>query len=296
MPLTPSPSKVFASGRSIRTIAPLVLLAFLALTFAGCATRISRTKIINRLDVEVSLVREVKGFSTQPRNFQHPAIVSKERLRNILYAIEVDAPGEKGSTIRQPAIHADLLDQAAASLREALAEATPNDEIAVNLVRKEAKLGLFHTKYLTNFLASIKDDHLYLTFSRVEWPIPQSKEKDKLPQPRHDTAPMNIRVVSGDPLFFAGTRTLEIAWQDNVFRKPFRLPGSAGGEKRRRQVLFQSTVPKDELEKDASGGPGLADLSPDQLRALADLEEDRRGGQITEAAYQRAKRQLLRKR
>jgi len=41
---------------------------------------------------------------------------------------------------------------------------------------------------------------------------------------------------------------------------------------------------------------GLDRLPPEQLRALADLEEDRREGRITETAYQRERRQLLRKR
>ena len=45
-----------------------------------------------------------------------------------------------------------------------------------------------------------------------------------------------------------------------------------------------------------AGGVSIGDLTPEQLRALADLEEDRRKGRITEATYQRERRQLLRKR
>jgi hypothetical protein len=61
-------------------------------------------------------------------------------------------------------------------------------------------------------------------------------------------------------------------------------------------VLYQSDVPADEFGDEAGGATEFDDLSPEQLRALADLEEDRRQGRITEPAYQRARRELLRKR
>jgi hypothetical protein len=63
---------------------------------------------------------------------------------------------------------------------------------------------------------------------------------------------------------------------------------------------MQSDVPADEFGGDDDGEDAgdtrFEDLTPEQLRALADLEEDRRQGRITEPAYQRARRELLRKR
>jgi hypothetical protein len=103
-------------------------------------------------------------------------------------------------------------------------------------------------------------------------------------------------VVSGEHLFYAGPQALEIEWQSSVFRTAYHLPGTSGGEKRRREVLFQAPIPKDELREADDGSLSLDELTPEQLRTLADLEEDRRQGRITEAAYQRSKRQLLRQR
>jgi hypothetical protein len=109
---------------------------------------------------------------------------------------------------------------------------------------------------------------------------------------------MDFRVVSGQHLYYAGPQALEIDWQNPVFQTAYRLPGSTRGAKRRREVIAESAVPRDEREAASNRDDGVAigELTSDQLRALADLEDDRRDGRITETAYQRAKRQLLRQR
>jgi hypothetical protein len=109
---------------------------------------------------------------------------------------------------------------------------------------------------------------------------------------------MDFRVVAGDHLYYAGPQALEIDWQNPVFRVAYRLPGSTQGTKRRREIIDRSAIPQDEHEaaSDRENSVPIDELTPDQLRALADLEEDRREGRITELAYQRAKRQLLRRR
>ena len=107
---------------------------------------------------------------------------------------------------------------------------------------------------------------------------------------------MDFRVVSGEFLYFAGPQTLEIDWQNDVFRTAYRLPGSTGGEKRRREVLMQSPIPQAERKAMQGADVDVDTLTPEQLRALADLEEDRASGRITEQAYQRARRELLRPR
>ena len=55
-------------------------------------------------------------------------------------------------------------------------------------------------------------------------------------------------------------------------------------------------MPRSELEAESPGRGEIGDLTPEQLRALADLEEARRAGEITESDYQRARRDLLRDR
>jgi hypothetical protein len=284
--------------RTRRRIVSLALLVAVAVGFAGCAARSVRSPIINRWGVQVDLVREVKGFSTQPRGYEHPTIISKERMTHILNAIEVETRDEEIGVVREPAFHPEIVERTAEALVDALAEANPDQEVGVQALRKQMQLGVFHRKFLTSFLAYVKDGHLYLLLNRVDWKIPQKMEEERLPKPRRSYAPMNFRVVSGEHLFYAGPQALEIDWRNDAFRTAYRLPGTTSGERRRREILEQSPIPQD--EQDSAAGTSdvipLDELSSEQLRALADLEDDRREGRITEHAYQRARRQLLRRR
>jgi hypothetical protein len=283
-----------ATGRFVLLLSSILLCNALG----GCATRSVRTPIINRPGIEVDLVRQVKGFSTESRGFEHPTIISSERMSHILNAVEVETRGEGVSTIRQPAFHPEIVKRTAKAMAEALAKADPDQEIGVQVVRKEMRLGIFHHKFLTSLLAYVDEGHLYLFLSRVDWPIPQNHEGEPLPKPRHDYSPMSFRVVGGEHLYYAGPQVLEIDWQNPVFRAAYHLPGSTDGTKRRREIIDESPIPKEERDA-AAGGKGtigLEELSSEQLRALADLEDDRREGRITETAYQRARRQLLRRR
>ena len=265
---------------------------------SGCAARTVRSGFINRSGIEVDLVREVKGFATQSRGFEHPAIISVPRLSNILGAIEVETRDESGVTVRQSAFHREIIQETATALAEAFAEASPDDELGVQVIRKVMHYGVFNKKYLTSFLAYIDEGHLYLVLRRIDWFVSSNFKRDTFPKARRDYRPMKFRVVSGEPLFYAGPQTLEIAWRDPAFSQKFTLPGSSKGTKRRREVLLQSPLPKTERDvlEAPSTGIGIDELTPEQLRALANLEEDRQKGVITESAYQRAKRQLLRRR
>ena len=282
-----------------RTAAALAALACclpLLLT-TGCASRPHRHSIIDRTGMQVDLVHYARGFRTEPQGFDHPAIISKERLAHILGAIEIETREKKSTaTVRQPGFNAEMVEPIASALSEALREAGPDEEVGIQAVRKEQSLGIFHKKFLTTLLAWVKGDSLYIQLHRSEWEIPQAMEEKPLPEPIRNTRPMNFRVVSGEFLYFAGPQTLEIAFQNDVFKTAYQLPGSTGGEKRRREVLMQSPIPQAERKADDDSGISLDQLSPDQLRALADLEEDRRSGRITEQAYQQARRELLRAR
>lgn len=282
-------------SRSLSALAALTICLGLALT-SGCATRAKRHSIIDKVGMQVDLVRYVKGFRTEPQGFEHPAIISSERLVHILGAVEIETREKDGSTIRQPGIHPELVEPIASALSDALREAGPDQEVGLKAIRKERNLGIFHTKYLTSLLAYVKDGFLYLQLHRADWEIPQAKEEKPLPEPIRDTRPMDYRVVSGEYLYFAGPQTLEIAWNNDVFRSDYHLPGSTGGEKRRREVLFESPIPQAERKAADGADVSLDALTSEQLRALADLEDDRRSGRITEQAYQRARRELLRPR
>jgi hypothetical protein len=281
-----------------RSVILLALVVFSIGSLNGCATRTVRTSIIDEFSTSVDLIREVKGFRTQPRSFEHPAIISVPRLKHILAAIEIETQSKGTTTIRRPAFHPEIIEEAAIALAKGLARATPDHEVGVRIIRRQAVGGVLNKKYLTSFLAYVDTEHLYLTLRRADWFVARKTIEANLPKPRRDYRPMNFRVVSGEPLYYAGPQTLEIDWRDNVFRSPFKLPGSTKGVTRRREILFDSPIPVAEGEANNSqaGGLSLGDLSAAQLRALADLEDDRRNGVITEAAYQRAKRQLLRRR
>jgi len=329
-----------ALASSSRLIGLVGWVALIALV-GGCATRSVRSPIIDRMGVQVDLVRQVKGFTTQPLGYDHPTIISVVRMAHILNAVEIEtrekgkgairqpafhpeiveetakaisealaeagpdqAVGveietrEKGKgAIRQPAFHPEIVEETAKAISEALAEAGPDQEVGVKIIRKEMRFGVFHKKFLTSFLVHVSEDHLYLSLHRIEWFVSRRNE-DSLPEPRRDTHPMDFRVVSGEHLYYAGPQALEIDWQNPVFQTAYRLPGSSRGEKRRREVIDESPVPRSEREETSNRENRVAidELSPDQLRALADLEDDRREGRITETAYQRAKRQLLRQR
>ena len=286
-------------ARVIRTAAALALVATLGLAASGCATRNVRHNIQNDYLTTVDLVREVRGFSVQEKGYEHPAFISPTRLSNILRALEVEMQTEEG-TVRQPAIHPALLLRISEALSAALEEAGPNEEVAIKAVRKQRRLGVFDSKFLTTFLAHVEDQQLYVALRRIEWPLPSgaesTKTKNVLPDPIRERRSMDFRVVTGEPIYFAGPQDLEIDWRSEAFETAFNLPGSTKGRKRKREVLESSRIPKEEFTPAPGEAVGLDQLTPEQLRALADLEEDRREGRITETAYQRERRQLLRKR
>lgn len=285
-------------ARSSRRLVPCLLLIGLCLIacLPGCVTRNVRQPVIKRQLVEADLVREVAGFSVEERGFEHPAIISEERLTHILNAIEIETRAKGSGTIRQPAFHPEIVALTANALSTALREANSNEEVGIKVLRREARLGVFNNKYLTSFLAYVDDGHLYLLLRRVDFPIKESDESKPLPEPQRNRKSMDFHVVSGDPIYFAGLQDLEIDWQNDVFRTEFHLSGTTSGRKLRREIIQASPIPQDELEALQSDSVDLHEITPEQLRALADLEEERRNGLITETAYQRARRQLLRER
>lgn len=286
------------TSRAIGRLAVLATLILLGSSLGGCSTRSVRSPIIDRIGIQGELVRQVKGFTTQPQGYEHPAIISVERMAHILTAVEVETNTKGTKVLRQPAFHPDIVDKTAKAVAEALSKAGPDQDIAIQVIHKKMQLGVFNKKYLTSFIAYVKEGYLYLLLRRIEWLIPQSDLDGSLPKPRRDYSPMDFRVVAGDHLFYAGPQALEIDWQNPVFRFAYRLPGTTEGTKRRREILDSSAIPKAEQDKASGGDKSVAidELTPEQLRALADLEEDRREGRITELAYQRARRQLLRQR
>ena len=173
-------------SRSARALFVLLIGLLLGASLAGCATRTVRHSVIKRHAIEVDLVRQVAGFTVEKQGHEHPAIISTQRLSNILAAIEVETPAAGQGTIRQPAFPAEMIEKTAEGLAQALAEASPDEEVGVKVIRTQARLGLFSKKYLTTFLAYVDNGQLYLLLRRVDWPIKESDEKKPWPEPHQE--------------------------------------------------------------------------------------------------------------
>jgi hypothetical protein len=267
-----------------------VLLVPLAAAPLGCVTREVMEGTFERGGVEVSL-REIKrGFTVVPREFQHPLQISPQRLANILSAIDIRGREAELAGIRS-AFEPSQLQEIAAGLVDGLRKASPDQEIVVQVIRKQMQHLIFDRKKLTSFVAYAQDDLLYLHFSRVDWEIPERVKKTALPIPRVNEHPMKFRVVPSQGMFAEGVYAVAVEWQDAVFQQPLRRV-EPGDERRERTILLEapdlpparrSTLPAELLPY----------LTPTQLRALADLEEARQEGRLTEGHYRREREKIL---
>jgi hypothetical protein len=83
-----------------------------------------------------------------------------------------------------------------------------------------------------------------------------------------------------------------VDWRSERFGEAERIRVSPTGQIKRRTVLIDSPPAPDPAQ--AAPAPALPpNLSPDALRELADLEEQRRRGDLTEAQYQARRREIL---
>ena len=144
------------------------------------------------------------------------------------------------------------------------------------------------------FITYVRGDELYIHLSRSDWEIPPRRE-DSLPEPKIGKFPSNFRIVPGRAMELVDQQAVAVAWRDAIFKRPTRTRVSASGKLLRREILMES--PDDEPVPSASApvepAPIPTDLSPEALRALADLEERRRDGEISENRYQSERRQIL---
>ncbi len=265
----------------------LVALAVLALALASCGPRYARVTVHDRDGVTVLLRAEVGKHEAVNRGFTHPATISGVRITNILSRIDVRLESEKGSP-RVPAVPAEFLYPLGSLVSAALAKADPSQEVVVQAIRKERRLGIFTQRYLTSFVTYVVGDELLIHLSRVDYSIPKGDE-DNLREPWPERQVMPFAVLAGDGIVPVGAQAVTVAWRDPLFRSGEHLRLAPGGKAMRREILFESR--EEETESPAPEIKG--NLSPETLRALADLEESRRRGAITEAEYQERRRRIL---
>lgn len=269
-----------------------LVLALLPLALAtACATREVKQTHLDSKDIQIFLREYKKGFQVVPQGFQHPAQIASERLANILGAIDIRGREAELAGVRA-AFEPSQLPEISDALSRALRAASPDQEVAVVIVRKQMQHLLFDRKRLTSFVAYVRDDLLHLHFSRVDWEIPERAQKTGLPEPRVNEHPMKFRVIPAQGMFAEGVYAVSVEWQDDVFRRPLgRIDGE--GERRERTILLEEADRPGTRRRNPLPADLLPYLGPAQLRELADLEEARQEGRITEGRYRRERERLL---
>lgn len=275
-----------------RTLARSVaLLALVALQIVACA---HQTTIYD--DGKLTVMLRTRGKKTQ--GFDHPVTIAPVRLSHILSRIDVRLSAKDGQK-RVPAIPLGQLEAISAGLAKGLAEANPGQEVVIMSIRTQKHFGLFNQDYLTSLTSYQKDGTLFVHMGRVDWEVPPRRE-DRLPEPEPGEFPQSFRIVPSEHMDMIDQQALAIAWRDDLFERPTRTRLTPDGKLVRRTILMESDDPEPEPEaepsaKDKRPAPLPPNLSPDALRALADLEEERRDGTINEATYARKRLEILEK-
>ena len=270
-----------------------LLAGFVMSLATGCVTR--PVPIYDENGIQVFLRSEVRWMNTVDKGYQHPVTIAPVRVAHILSRIDLKPPSGfllsfEGDKNRVPAVQSDALYTIAEGVSKALAVANSDQEVVVMVIRDTKKWGVFDHDYLTSFVAFAHDDRLYVHMSRHDWEIPKTRD-ERIPEPRVGDNPQRFKLYAGTAMSLVSDQAVAIDWRDPVFAKPSRTRLLPSGEVVHREVLMESP----EEVKDATD-PGMAlpeDLSPAQLRSLADIEELRRSGRITETEYRARRRAIL---
>jgi len=267
-----------------------VAIALATLSLMGCATRFVKEQVFDSEGIRTYL-RTEKGFRrVVEKEYDHPVTIASVRLAHILSRIDVRHRAEDGGR-REGAIQTDMLFATAEGLSEALAQANSDQQAVVMAFRKERRLGVFDGEFLTSFVAYVRDGTLFVHLSRLDWPVPDRRGLD-IPEPRIGDDFSKFRIQGGEAITVIDPQSVAIDWRDTVFRRPTRTKVLPSGKVVRKTILLES--PAETWDDDVPEVPDLpAGLTPEQLRALADIEEARREGEITEPEYRARKRQVL---
>lgn len=273
--------------RTTRRKITLAVLLFCAGPLVGCVTT---TKKVFEQSGTIVKLQSRRGENLE---LDHPAVISPVRLSYILSRVDVRLSAKDGQQ-RVAAIPLETLELIADGLAKGLSEAGPNQRVIVNSIQNKKSLIVFAHKYLTSFIAYVKGENLFLHISRTDWEIPPRRE-DNLPEPKIGSFPDRFRVVPGIAMNIVDQQSLAVAWRDAIFSRPTRTRISPSGELIRRTILMESPIEEEELNMPMAGQsiPIPPGTSPGALRALADLEEQRRRGEISEVVYGNRRREIL---
>ncbi|MEM7409523.1 MAG: hypothetical protein AAF430_04710 [Myxococcota bacterium] len=281
---------------SHRPLAVAVLALVASGLLTSCITRPVKEPVFSERGVDVSLRSESRFFSTVEKGYEHPVTIAPVRVAHILSRIDLRPPEgylvalEGEPKKRVAAVRTNALFEIGEGISQALAAAGPDQEVVVMVVRETKRFGVFDHDYLTSFLVYARDDRLYLHMGHFEWEIPK-RRKDRLPEPRVGSAPQRYKILPSSAMSLVSSHSVAIDWRDAVFARPTRTRVLPSGEIVRKTILLESPPEVDDIEDPVARMPD--DLSPEQLRALADVEEDRREGRITEIEYRSRRRRIL---
>ena len=163
--------------------------------------------------------------------------------------------------------------------------------------RRERSLGVFTHDYITSFSAYVKGDVLHIRLFHLDWEKPGGGPQAKVDEPSPDKTVMRFRVLPGEAISPEGNQGVAVSWRDAIFQTPTAVRITPGGKIVRRTVLMESEEPAaapEEPQHEDVPAVTSGNLSPAQLRALADLEEQRRDGKASENEYQTRRARILR--
>ena len=274
-------------------LARLAMVSLVAGLAIGCATR--PTPVFDEAGIRVFLRSDVRWFRTVDKGYSHPATIAPVRIAHILSRIDLKPPSGflvsfEGDKQRVPAVATDALYTIAEGVSKALAAAEPNQEVIVMAIRDTKRFGIFDHDFLTSMILFVRDERLYVQVCHHDWEIPKTRD-ERIPEPHLGDKPQSFKLYTGTAMSLVSDQAVAIDWRDPVFAKPTRARVLPSGEVERREILMESP----EEVKD-SGDPAMSlpeNLSPEQLRNLADIEEQRRAGKITETEYRARRRAVL---
>lgn len=271
--------------------AALVLASLLAFALSGCITHRVVEDVSSAKGLTIQLRGIKKGGEYISQGYEHPAIISPLRLARILAAIEVET-GKGDDRVRTGIMAYSQFQPVSRGLAEALEKANPGQEVAVTAVLKRRRLGVFHKKSLSSFVAYVKDGELSVHLSRVNWEVPKGREKN-LPVPRIGDEVMPFRVVPVRGMRRQGPQTIAARWRDPSFGQTARGRRPSNRDQvRRRTILMDERLPPGERDSGLSAAQ-IESLSEEQIRKLEQLQDQRENGEITEDEYLRGRDDLL---
>jgi hypothetical protein len=271
----------------------LAILVAIATAGSGCATRTVRKTFYEDSSTRIVLRYQRKSGESVDRGYSHPIAIARVRLAHVLSRIDVRIEAKKGAQ-RAPALPTEGLYVIADHLSKALREADSSQEIAVYYIRRAKRFGIFDRRFLTSFVTYAENDLLYIHLSRTDWEIPKTGKNERLPEPHVGDYVMKFRVVPSKGMTQVDGQSVAVTWRDPVFKKPSRTRITPSGNVVRRTILMESSEETDETAGGSAFERLPENLSSATLRELADLEDERHRGEITEAEYSTRRRQIIR--